>query len=250
MNIVVCVKVTPSTAAKIKVGASGVSIDKQGVEYEINPYDAFAIEAALQHVEANGGEVTLLSLGAEGSTKDIRNGLAMGAVKAVHLTDDNYELRDSFSVAKALADELKSLQWDAIFFGKQAVDSDNYQVPSMVSALLELPVANVCSTAEFRDGKFRAIRAVEGGTEIVELSAKCCISFTKGPKEPRFPTIPNIMKAKKKPLDQKAAPAVENRVKVTKLELPPPRPAGRIVGEGPEAAKELARLLREEAKVI
>ena len=251
MKIVVCMKRVPDTTTQVRVNPDAKALDPTGVEYVINPYDEYGIEEALRIKEAKGGapEVVVLTLGPAESEPVIRKTLAMGADRAI-LHKDTLPYRDSYSVAAALAAELKSLAPDLILFGKQAVDDDAAQVPSIVAALLGIPKAMVVSKLELMEGKVRAQRDIEGGKEIQELPLPCAIGATKGLNEPRLPSLKGIMAAKKKPLEVKDAVAVEPILEVLRMEPPPPRPAGRIVGKGVEAVPELVRLLREEAKVL
>ena len=163
MKVTVCVKRVPSTATRIKIAGGGKSIDENGIEYVINPYDEFAVEEGLKQVAAAGdGEVTILSLGPEAITKELRTCLAMGAAKAVHLVHDS-TFRDSFSVAQVLAKQLESMESDLILFGRQAVDNDNAQVGPMVATILGLPCVPDIVKLEINGGEARAEREVEGG---------------------------------------------------------------------------------------
>ena len=250
MKIVICMKRVPDTAAKIKVAASGKSIDSTGIEYVINPYDEYGIEEALRIKEKHGqGEVIILSLGSEKATSVIRNALAMGADRAILLKDesDNY---DSFATANALAKVLKEINPDIIFFGKQAVDSDNSQVGSMVAQILNLPCVTVINKLEISDKKAIAHRQIEGGIEVVETNLPAVFTAQKGLNEPRYASLKGIMAAKKKSLEEKTPEKVDSRIEIINMELPPMRKAGKIVGEGADAVPELLKLLQFEAKVL
>lgn len=249
MNIVVCVKRTPDTETKVRVGGDGVSIDPSGVKYIISPYDEFAVEAALQLREAAGeGEVILLSMGGEGTPETLRQGLAMGADRGVHLKGDVGA--DGLATAKALATELKGLDAPLVLFGMKGADQDQQQVGPMVATLLELPCVTAVSEFQVENGVATCRREVEGGVEILEMDLPGVITMTKGKFEPRYASLKGIMAAKRKPLDTKEAQGGENRLVVRKLSYPPERPAGRVVGEGTQAVPELVRLLREEAKAL
>jgi len=249
LNIVVCVKRTPDTETKIRLGGDGVSIDPSGVKFIISPYDEFAIEAALQLKERIGeGEVTLLSLGGDDTPETLRQGLAMGADKAVHLKGESGA--DGLAVAKGLAAELKEMDPPLILFGMKGADQDQQQVGPMTGTLLGLPCVTAVSELEHADGVVTCRREVEGGVEVLEVPLPAVITMTKGKLEPRYASLKGIMAAKRKPLEEKEAQTGGDRLVVKKLAYPPERPEGRIVGEGPEAAPELARLLREEAKAL
>lgn len=249
MNSIVCVKRVPDTEARIRIAADDSTIEPGGVKYVMNPYDEFAVEAALKHKEqAGSGEVTVLSVGSADSAETLRTGLAMGADKALLLkTDAAVEGR---GVAEAIAAEVREREFDLLLFGMKAVDDDLQAVGPMVAELLDLPAASVVTEFAVEDGKVVAHREIEGGVEIVELRMPCVITVTKGAYEPRYASLKGIMAAKRKPLEEKDAEAGDSGVSIEKLTYPPEREAGRIVGEGPDAVPELLRLLREEAKVL
>ena len=249
MNIVVCVKRVPDTETRVRIATDGKNIDPGGVKYVVNPYDEFAIEAALQTVEAAGeGEVTLLTFGDEAAKETLRAGLAMGAHRAVLVKGE--PTMDGFATAQTLAGEIESMDAPIVLFGVKAIDGDQQQVGPMVAELLDRPCASSVSEMTVSGGTLTCRRAVEGGSEIVEMDLPGVVSITKGKYEPRYASLKGIMAAKKKPLDEKDASAVATRIVVEGIELPPPRPEGRVVGEGAAAVTELVRLLREEAKVI
>lgn len=250
MRIICCVKRVPSTTANIKVGSDGKSIDPAGVEWILNPYDEFGVEEALKIKDKNpGSEVIIVSVGPAESSTVIRTCLAMGADRGVLLKDDQ-PARDPLGVARALADFLKGEKFDLLLFGKQAVDDDNYQVGSMTAALLGIPIATVVTKIELAEGKAHTHREIEGGHENVTLTLPAAFGAQKGLNEPRYPSLKGIMAAKKKPIDEKPAAKSDPVLIVTRLEPPPARPPGRIVGKGVEAVPELVKLLREEAKAI
>lgn len=252
MNLFVCLKRVPDTTTKIKVGPDGKAIDPQGVEFVINPYDELAIEVALRLKEkAGSGEVAGVSVDPEGNETALRKALAMGLDRGILVKGGtNF---DGYATAEILAGVLKAQKIDLLFFGKQAIDDDAYQVPTMVAHLLGLPRVNVCVGLEVEGGKARCRRQIEGGEEIVELALPCAVSVQKGINgihDPRYPSLKGIMAAKKKPIETVTAPAAAATLEVLKMEPPPERPPGRIVGKGIEAVPELVRLLREEAKVL
>lgn len=249
MNVIVCVKRVPDTEARIRVDGSGTAIDSAGIKYDMSPYDAFAVEAALRLREAAGeGEVALLSLGDSSSQETLRKGLAMGADRATLLTGDVGF--DGLATAKALAAELESADAPLFLFGIKAADDDQQQVGPMVATLTDRPCVTGVSTFEVADGKAVCQREVEGGSEVVEVDLPAVLCITKGPNEPRLAALKGIMAAKRKPLEEKPASDTGARLRLTSLTEPPARPEGRIVGEGPDAVTELVRLLREEANAL
>jgi electron transfer flavoprotein beta subunit len=249
LNVVVCIKRVPDTETRIRVDASGTGIDVTGVKYIISPYDEYALELALRSKEATGaGEVRVLSLGDSAAQEALRKGLAMGADRAVLLTGEVG--MDGLATAKALAAELKGSDASLVLLGVKAVDDDQQQVGPMLAALLDRACVTGVATFEVSGANVVCHREVEGGTEVVEARLPAVLTITKGPHEPRLASLKGIMAAKKKPLEEKPVAPQPSRLRVRALSDPPPRPAGRIVGQGPDAVPELVRLLREEAKVI
>lgn len=249
MNISVCIKRTPDTEARVRVADDGRSVDPSGVKFIVSPYDEFAVEAGLRTREAAGsGEVTVLTLGAANAAEQLRSALAMGADRAVLLKGE--ATMDGLATARALAAELETHDAPLVLFGVKAADDDQQQVGPMTATLLGRPCVTAVSRFEMGDGVVVCHREVEGGTEVVEARLPAVLTITKGAFEPRYASLKGIMAAKRKPLEEKDAAPAPGRLVVEKLDPPPERPAGRIVGEGPEAVPELVRLLREEAKVL
>lgn len=249
MNVIVCIKRVPDTEARIRVAPDGSAIDPAGAKSIVSPYDEFAVEAALRVKEAVGaGEVTVVTLGEPSSAEQLRSALAMGADRALLLTGDTGQ--DGLATARVLSDELADREASVLLFGVKATDDDQQQVGPMVATLLDRPC--VTAVSEFAIEGTQAIchREVEGGVEIVEVDLPAVLTITKGPHEPRYASLKGIMAAKKKPFEEKAAPPTQGRIEVERLEAPPERPAGRVVGQGPEAVPELVRLLHQEAKVL
>jgi Electron transfer flavoprotein, beta subunit len=248
MKLTVCINHVPDTAAKITIAADGKNIDKTGITFVLNPYDEIAIEECLRLKEKNGGEVIAISLGGDAHKETLRKAMAMGVDKAVLLKDDSP--RDSFSVARALADYLKEISPDVIFFGKQSVDSDDAAVGTMVAEMLGLPSVSVAVKLEITNGTAIAEREIEGGKEKVQAALPSVFTAQKGLNEPRYPSLKGIMAAKSKPIEEKVPTAAQPKVEIVALRKPPSKNAGKIVGTDASAVTELVRLLHEEAKVI
>ena len=249
---VVCIKQVADTETRVKVGADGRTLDPAGVTWILNPYDEFALEQALRIREGQGsGEVVVLSLGGAGVQTTLRNALALGADRAVHLKHDGVQ-PDSLQVARALAAELKGLDGQLLWFGKQAVDDDAAQVPPMVAELLGHPCVTVVAAFTLSADGAKAVveREVEGGREVVEVTLPAVLAADKGLNEPRYASLKGIMAAKKKPIEEKPVTLAPPALEILSLALPAPRAPGRIIGQGIEAVPELVRVLREEAKVI
>ena len=264
MDILVCMKQVPDTETKIQINAEGKGIVTDGIKYVMNPYDEFAVEEALRIKEKAGGTVTIVSMGPQRATEAIRTGLAMGADKGVHLNDAAFEGADSYATAKALAAAIKPLSFDLILCGKQAVDEDNAQVYAALAEMLDIPHVSVVTKLEMADDGKGAVaeREIEGGSkEVIQVSLPALIAAQKGLNEPRYASLPGIMKAKKKPIDvvdlAKSGLSADEvgaqgaKLKTTKFSLPPEREAGKILeGEPEEVAGQVVKLLREEAKAI
>jgi electron transfer flavoprotein beta subunit len=248
MKIAVCVNHVPDTETKIKVAADNVAIDRTGVNFMLSPYDEFAVEEGLRIREKAGGEVTVLSLGGDVHKETLRKTLAMGVDRAVLLKDD--AVRDSFGIAHALAEELRTQAPDVVLFGKQSIDYDGAQVGTMVAELLGLPSVSVVVKLEIGEGKAVCEREIEGGHEVVEALLPAVFMAQKGLNDPRYPSLKGIMAAKTKPIAEKPAAAVPPRVETIRMRKPPAKSSGKIVGTDKSAVPELIRLLHEEAKVI
>jgi electron transfer flavoprotein beta subunit len=246
MKIAVCIKRVPDTETRIKI-AGTTKIDETGVKFIANPYDEFAVEAALQLKQKAGGEIVAVSLGPDAAQETIRTALAMGADRGLHLKTDGQPY-DTLAVAHAFAAELKG--YDVILLGKMAIDDYNHAMGPALAELLGLPCVSAVTSLTIDGTKGTAEREVEGGVEVLSFPLPAVITTDKGLNKPRLPTLPGIMAAKKKPMESKPAALGTVRVTVRSLALPPERPAGRIIGEGAAAVPELIRLLQTEAKVL
>ena len=249
MKIIVCVRRVPDTEAQIKIAPDGKSLDAADINFIMNPYEEYAVEAALRLREAQGGEVVIYSLGPDEASKEIRNALAMGADTAVHLVDDAYH-GDSYATATALAGHLRGEQFDLLLFGKTGVDDGAFSVGPMVAELLGLPSVSSLEQLEVANGVAHVSMPVEGGSLKFEVPLPAVFTTDKGLNEPRYPTLKGIMGAKKKKLDARDVTTPASKVTVTAMTLPPVRPAGKIVGKGVDAVPELVKLLQNEAKVL
>jgi electron transfer flavoprotein beta subunit len=248
MNIAICVSNVPDTATKVKIGPDGKSIDPAGVTYIINPYDEFAVEEALKSKDKFGGDITVISLGGDANKETIRKALAMGADKGILLKDES--VKDSYAIASALAAELKSQNFDIIFFGKQSVDYDNAIVGQLTAELLGFNCVTVVVDLKIENNKIVAEREIEGGREVVETELPVVITAQKGLNEPRYASLKGIMAAKKKIIEEKPALQTDNLTEVFSMAKPPDKQPGRILGTDSSAVSELVKLLHEEAKVI
>lgn len=239
----------PDTATRIRISSDGKSIDTTDVEYIINPYEEYALEQGVQLKEKHGGEVTVLTLGPEKSTQVILKALALGADKAIHLKSDSFP-NDPNAVAHVMADELKTVQFDVLLFGKKGVDDDNQQVGQMVAELLDVPCVTQIAKLEISDGKAVAHREIEGGSLIVETTLPAAFTGEKDLAIPRYASLRELVAARKKPITVKEPSIGKPVLETISVQYPPPRPPGRVIGKGVEAVPVLVKLLHEEAKVI
>jgi electron transfer flavoprotein beta subunit len=250
VKIAVCIKRVPDMETRFKIAASGVAVDEAGLKYDMSDFDGYAVETALQLNEKQGpGETVVISLGPDVVQEQLRKALSMGADRAVQLKAERVPA-DGLAIARALAAELQGGGYDLILFGRQAVDSANATVGPMTAELLGLPCATAVSTLEIANGRAKARRELEGAAEIVEFPLPAVVSVDEGMPRARYPSLKGIMAAKKKPLEVKPAQLGDVHIAIEKMELPPERAAGRIVGEGAAAVPELVRLLHTEAKVL
>ena len=261
MNIVVIIRQTPDTEAKIKIGSEPNKIDPN-VTWIINPYDEFAIEKALKIKEqVNAVEphcnVALLACGSSRTEESIRQGLAMGADRAVFIKDDSLEYADPFIISKFLADELKNMQFDLVLSGKKIIDFETSQVPIFIAEELKLPrVSFVMKFIEIdaQNKKVIVDRESEGAHEIIEVQLPALITCDRGEDVPRYASITGIMKAKKKEIKiiEPKMDGIESRTVIESLELPPQRKEAKIFDGQTieEKVQGLVKALREEAKVI
>jgi electron transfer flavoprotein beta subunit len=250
MNILVCVSLVPDTTTRVAVGPDGKSMDPAGVKFILNPYDEFAVEEALRLRDKHKGEVTVISVGPAAVKDAIRQALAMGADKGILITG---EKNDSFQVAEMLATAIKPLTPDLILLGKQSIDFDGMEIAPMLSEMLGLAAATVVVSLKIEGSTATVEREIEGGREVIELTMPCIIAAQKGLNDPRYPSLPNIMKAKQKPIQEISGTPGTARTEIVQMTKPEKTRAHKILksdSDAPAAARELARLLHEEAKVI
>ena len=261
MNSFVAIAYVPDTETKIKIGADGKSIDEADVKWIVSPYDEFALEEALRIKEKKGaGNVTVISVGPERVKTGLRECLARGADDAIWVDSGSASFLDALGTAKALAAAAKGGSYDFFWFGQKGVGYDESLVGPMFAELMGVPhVANVVKL-EVGEGKVTADREIEGAHEIVESALPVALTAQKGLNEPRYASLKGIMAAKKKPVAEKKlaelgvpeADPANAKTRWRKLELPPARQAVKLIpaDDPAAAAKELVRLLREEAKVL
>jgi electron transfer flavoprotein beta subunit len=250
VKIAVCIKRTPDSESRFRIASSGTSIDETGLKFDIDDFASYAVEVALQLNEKQGpGETVVYAIGPDSVQETLRKAMSMGADRAVQLKTDAVPY-DGLAVAKALAAELKGGGYDLVLFGKHAFDTSGGIVGTATAQLLGIACVTAASKLDIANGRGTARRELEGAGEIVEFALPAAVTIDEGIARPRYPSLKNIMAAKKKPLETKSAQLGPARVRVKSMELPPDRPPGRIIGEGVAAVPELVRLLHTEAKVL
>jgi len=248
VKILVTAKRVTDPDVKIKVKPDGSGIVTEGIDYKVNPFDEIAIEEAIRIKEKAGGEVVVVSIGPAESTKEIRSGLAMGADRGILVKADG--MVEPPTVAAVLQKIVEEEKPDLILMGKQAVDGDNNQSGQILADLLDWPQACFASKVELEEGKAKVTREVDGGFDHVEVDLPAVITADLRLNEPRYASLPGIMKAKRKPIKEMELSGMgvnlEPRVVWHQMAEPPQRKSGEMVPDVPT----LVAKLRDEAKAL
>ncbi len=262
MKIGICIKQVPDTTAKISVREDGSGIKEDGLKFVISPYDEFAIEEAIRLKEKNAGsEVVVFTFGPKRSQEALRSALAMGADRAVHITTEGLTHVDSLCTAKVLTKAIQKENIEILFTGRHAIDDDCAQVSQMIAEKLSWPHVTVVSKFDLQQGSKQATveRDVDGGAkEVWSVQLPAVFAASKGLNEPRYASLPGIMKAKSKPLAQwtvgdlgLAMDDVKAKVVCSQFQVPSEERKMKIFkGDSAQNVAEVVKLLREEAKVI
>lgn len=249
MKILVAVKRVIDYNVKVRPKADGSDVDLANVKMAINPFCEIAVEEAVRLKEAGTAtEIVAVSIGPKQAQEQIRTALALGADRGIHVeTDANME---PLAVAKILKSLVEKESPDLVIMGKQSIDNDNNQTGQMLGALTGMPQGTFASEVKVEDGKVAVTREIDGGLQTVQLNLPAIVTTDLRLNEPRYASLPNIMKAKKKPLDSttpdELGVSTDARVSLLKVELPPERAAGIKV----EDVDTLLDKLKNEAKVI
>ncbi|MDX6217594.1 MAG: electron transfer flavoprotein beta subunit [Frankiales bacterium] len=253
MNIVVLVKQVPDTWAERKLSDSDKTLDRASVDVVMNEIDEYAVEEALRIKEAQGGEVTILTMGPERAIETIRKALSMGADKAVHLVDDALKGSDAVQTSAALAKVLEGLEYDLVIVGSEATDSRMAVMGALLSERLGQPQLTGARKVTAEGGTVTIERQTDDGYAVVTASMPAILSVVEKINEPRYPSFKGIMAAKSKPLDSKsladtgldagavglaAAPS-----QVVEFSNKPPRQAGQIVKDEGDGGSKVAEFL-------
>jgi electron transfer flavoprotein beta subunit len=254
MNILVLVKQTFDTEEKIVI-QNGL-ISEENVEFILNPYDEYAVEEAVKIKEDSGAEVTVLTVGPTRSESVLRTALAMGADKGIIVELE--EEADEYAIAKIIKAAIKGQEYDLVLGGNMAVDSGSGQVAIRVAEELGIPQVSTITKLSLDGSKAIVERDIEGDVEVIEVNLPFLATAQQGLNEPRYPSLPGIMKGKKKPLERFTLEDLElseddltTRTTVQDQYLPPKKQAGKVLeGEIGQQVHDLVNLLRSEAKVV
>lgn len=263
MNIVVCIKQVPDTEAPIRIKPDGSGIDETGLNLVMNYYDEHATEAGLRMREQFGGTVTLLCAGLERAKEALRTGLAMGADEAILVADPALDGADHLGLARVLAAVIRPLAPDVVFCGKLSTDDNAAVVGPALAEYLDLPQATAVAHLEADASGAGAVvhREVEGGVEVLQVPFPAVLTVERSLNEPRYPSLPGIMKAKRKDIKVVSlqeigisageAGRAAAKTALVHLAAPPKRKAGRMVeGHADQAVQAIIAFLRDEAKVL
>jgi len=248
MKILVTVKRVTDYETKLKVRPDGTNIETDGVNMIANPFDEIAVEEALRLKEKHGGEIVVVSIGQSEASQQIRSAMAMGADRGILITSDIN--LDSAAVARVLQKVVTEEAPDVVLMGKQAIDDDSHQVSESLAELLSWGQATQANTINIQDRLATVVREADGGLETVEVDLPCIITTDLRLNEPRYASLPGIMKAKRKPLLEKSAQDygvdLAPWLTLKQVELPPSKSGGEIVPD----VSTLVKKLSEEAKVL
>jgi electron transfer flavoprotein beta subunit len=256
MNIVVLVKQVPDTWAEKKLDPTDKTVDRASVDGVMNEIDEYAVEEALRLKEAHGGEVTVLTMGPAKALETIRKALSMGADKAVHLSDDALHGSCAVSTSYALAQALRTLEYDLVLAGSEATDARSGILPALVAEQLGLPQLTLARTVEVDGTNVKIQRQTENGYTVIEASTPAVVSVVEKINEPRYPSFKGIMAAKSKPLTTLSiadAGIEADKVglanatsEVREFAARPPRSGGTIVKDEGDGAQKLAEFLQSQ----
>lgn len=256
MKIVVCLKQVPDMESKFKI-IDDKQVDESQIAFKINDFDNYAVEAALQLKEKNGGEVIIVTAGPDRATKDIRQAFAMGADRGVHIKDDALDTADNYVIAKALQKAIEEIgDVDLVLTGVQAEDDQSGSTGVLLAQMLGVPHCTNTVNIDLQDKALTVNRELEGGlNEVLEMNLPALLSIQSGINDPRYPTLPGIMKAKKKQLDAKSFGdllVTETALsEFVKMYIPKSDSMAQMIeGDAAAASKTLVDKLKNEAKVL
>lgn len=255
MNILVCIKQVPDMEAKFTIDADGVWFNRTDLAWRMNEYDEYAVEQAVRQKEQDGGDLTVLCIGADQVKETMKKALAMGCDRGVHVVDDRSYLKDPYEIASIIAEFAKDKGFDLIFTGMQSQDRGSGQVGVMLAEMLGMTSITTIVGFSCEDGRVKARRELEGGIKaVVQAALPVLLTCQLGLNTPRYPTLPNIMKAKKKELltiPVADLHRVSSLQKTLRIALPEKRCGGvYLEGEPAAIAERLIAILKEKTSVL
>jgi electron transfer flavoprotein beta subunit len=245
MNILVCLSAVPDTTTKITFSDNNTKFNDDGVQFIINPYDELALTQALEITENQGGEVTVITVGAASVEPVIRKALAIGAHKAIRV---NTTAQDGMHAAQCIVEGIQGSTFDIIFTGRESIDYNGGQVAGILSELMDMSLVNVVTSIDVSGDTVTATRDIDGGKETVSASLPCVLSAQKDLCEPRIPNMRGIMQARTKPLTVVEYAGSYNDTNYVGYELPPAKGGVKLIDAN--NAEELIDLLRSEKKLL
>lgn len=255
MKLLVCIKQVPDMESKFKIDSDGIWYDQSDLAWRMNEYDEYGVEQAVQLKEQTGADLTVLCIGSGQVKETIKKALAMGCDRGVHIADDMSCLRDPFEIASMITEYASDKEFDMVFTGMQSQDRGSGQVGVMVAELLAIPAVTTIVDFAFDNGIVKVKRELEGGVRAeVEASLPLLVTCQLGLNTPRYPTLPNIMKAKKKELlniDAKELYKPSGLQKTVKISFPEKSSSGLVLeGEVADIADRLIAALKEKTSVL
>lgn len=255
MNILVCIKQVPDMESKFKVNGEGSWYDSADLAWRMNEYDEYAVEQAVQLKEQTGGDLTVLCIGPERVKETMKKALAMGCDRGIYVADDESFKKDPFSIASIIAEYAKTKSYDMIFTGMQSQDRGSGQVGVLIAEMLGLSCVTTIVSFVYADGTIVTKRELEGGAKaVVKVPVPALVTCQLGLNTPRYPTLPNIMKAKKKELLSIKVSELLNispHQETTVLYVPEKKGGGLILeGDISELADKLIKILKEKTAVL
>ncbi len=256
MKILVCIKQVPDMESKFKVAANGTWYDNQDLAWRMNEYDEYAVEQAVRLKEqVAGADATVLCIGSDKVKETMKKALAMGCDRGAHIADDDSWSKEPFQVAGIIAEYARGKEFDVIFTGMQSQDRGSGQVGILVAEMLGIPSVSTIVDFVFADGAIEAKRELEGGIKAkVKVQAPAVVTCQLGLNTPRYPTLPNIMKAKKKELTSTPVAEllnVDSRQETEKMFFPEKKGGGLVLeGEAGELADRLISILKDKTTVL
>lgn len=257
MKILVCIKQVPDMESKFRIDGTGTWYADTDLAWRMNEYDEYAVEQAVQLKEQIGEscDLTVLSIGPDRVKETIKKALAMGCDRGVQVKDEASQNKDPFEIASIIAEFARGKDFDLIFTGMQSQDRGSAQVGVLVGELLGVPAVSTVVDFAFADGTLTVKRELEGGMKaVVKLKTPALVTCQLGLNTPRYPTLPNIMKAKKKDLDTLEVASllkIEGRLATEKMYFPEKKGGGLVLeGDPGQLADQLLGLLREKTTVL